>query len=1158
MGLMSEEFAVRKVIDRLKIPARINKLESLQIWTYKSVRSIDGVLPDDQGNVDINPITTTGFVPYVGATKNVNLGTKNLTTDALFVSKSAQASTGETVATFTVSDDALSYLKISNNTSQNGLFSPGIQGFSDNTTIVRSALILLGQTNVDTGALTVIAIDGRTLAGASLVNKPILEIRNFAAPKARWDANGDYSITGKMLFGAITINAASSGDTNLYRATANSLKTDDDFTANSLIKIGGTSSQFLKADGSIDSSTYLTTATAASTYVPYTGASANVDLGAHDLTVANIVLGANATIKPSAASGAYSFVENDGTTKTLTIQTAVHRIGWGVFNGSTGSPYSYSDTTTGKFVISSSVATGNILDVQDSGGNSQLSVGADGTLTTISSLSLVAPGNVTLIHNGVRTDYKQSADTDAARGTVLTTAMSAAAAGDTVIIGAGNYLVTTALVILDYQTIRFQSAQVYNTTNTADVFTATSKTGWSIEGNGRIVGQGIGSGGVYTDQTGIRVTGTKYTYKIEGVTIQDFKGCGISLQNTNTTHTGPRIASVYVTNCTNGLYVPQLSEYVKVTNSCFFANTIGIYLVGGNFHAANNSINDNTLYGVYLATGTNDLHGIFTGCALNHNGNLTTGISIYADTVINGMIFTGCDIYGGLYLKACSGIVIEGGEGYLWITMDGTIAGMNFVRNFMFSDGDKTITATAPQRAKLSMENNILGHAGLGAPSANNDLWFDHSTNTLTTTTFVGALTGAVTGNASSATKLATARAINGVDFDGTAPITVTADANTLSGTTLKSTILASSLTSVGTLATLTVTAVITGSVSGNAATVTTNANLTGVITSAGNATSIASQTGTGTKFVVDTSPVLVTPNIGVATATSVNKVAITAPTTSATLVIADTKTFTVNNSITLATNEHSYMEAGVYLKELTAAKLIIGWQTVPANGAVESDLSGLGHNATYSADWVSTDQVTKGLTWTISPNGTTDYLEFADSDDFSFGNGTNDSNFSIGGWFEILSDSAERCFISKWDSTAGSELREWVFDNTSGSTRKLRLYVYDESANAVAYRTQDTASAAGWHFVVLVYDTAGGTGATFMNGLTMYVDGVVVASTATNNTNYVAMENLATVVRIGAYGGVASSFGKGDYGKLFITKEALTAAWCWRVFTETRGFYNL
>jgi hypothetical protein len=40
--------------------------------------------------------------------------------------------------------------------------------------------------------------------------------------------------------------------------------------ATTLVKTGGTSSQFLKADGSVDSSTYLTTSAAASTYVPLT------------------------------------------------------------------------------------------------------------------------------------------------------------------------------------------------------------------------------------------------------------------------------------------------------------------------------------------------------------------------------------------------------------------------------------------------------------------------------------------------------------------------------------------------------------------------------------------------------------------------------------------------------------------------------------------------------------------------------------------------------------------------------------------------------------------------------------------------------------------------------------------------------------------------
>jgi hypothetical protein len=42
-------------------------------------------------------------------------------------------------------------------------------------------------------------------------------------------------------------------------------------TASSLIKTGGTSTQFLKADGSIDSNTYLTTSSASSTYLPLAG-----------------------------------------------------------------------------------------------------------------------------------------------------------------------------------------------------------------------------------------------------------------------------------------------------------------------------------------------------------------------------------------------------------------------------------------------------------------------------------------------------------------------------------------------------------------------------------------------------------------------------------------------------------------------------------------------------------------------------------------------------------------------------------------------------------------------------------------------------------------------------------------------------------------------
>jgi hypothetical protein len=67
--------------------------------------------------------------------------------------------------------------------------------------------------------------------------------------------------------------------------------------------------------------------------------------------------------------------------------------------------------------------------------------------------------------------------------------------------------------------------------------------------------------------------------------------------------------------------------------------------------------------------------------------------------------------------------------------------------------------------------------------------------------------------------------------------------------------------------------------------------NLTGPITSVANATSIASQTGTGTKFVMDNTPTLITPVLGVATATSINGTTIP---TSKTLVATDSTTYVV------------------------------------------------------------------------------------------------------------------------------------------------------------------------------------------------------------------------------------------------------------------------
>lgn len=86
-----------------------------------------------------------------------------------------------------------------------------------------------------------------------------------------------------------------------------------------------------------------------------------------------------------------------------------------------------------------------------------------------------------------------------------------------------------------------------------------------------------------------------------------------------------------------------------------------------------------------------------------------------------------------------------------------------------------------------------------------------------------------------------------------------------------------------------------------------TNANLTGPITSVGNVTSVASQTGTGSTFVMNTSPTLITPVLGVASATSLNGLTIT-PATAMTLTILNGKTLTVNNSLLLSGTDGTVM----------------------------------------------------------------------------------------------------------------------------------------------------------------------------------------------------------------------------------------------------------
>lgn len=87
-------------------------------------------------------------------------------------------------------------------------------------------------------------------------------------------------------------------------------------------------------------------------------------------------------------------------------------------------------------------------------------------------------------------------------------------------------------------------------------------------------------------------------------------------------------------------------------------------------------------------------------------------------------------------------------------------------------------------------------------------------------------------------------------------------------------------------------------------------ANNTLTATSAQLATAISDETGTGV-VVFSNTPTLVTPVLGVATATTINKVTVTTPATGSTLTIADGKTLTASNTLTFTGTDTSSVAFG-------------------------------------------------------------------------------------------------------------------------------------------------------------------------------------------------------------------------------------------------------
>ncbi len=223
--------------------------------------------------------------------------------------------------------------------------------------------------------------------------------------------------------------------------------------------------------------------------------------------------------------------------------------------------------------------------------------------------------------------------------------------------------------------------------------------------------------------------------------------------------------------------------------------------------------------------------------------------------------------------------------------------------------------------------------AGAGLILASNEFSVDPS-QSLTDLTVTNPIVGGITGNAATATKLATARNINGIAFDGTANITVPAAASTLTGTTLATNVVASSLTSVaaGTIGTMAIqnanaVAVTGGTINGAA--------VTGLAAPSGS-------TDAANKAYVDSISAGIVPRTGCLVATTANITLSGAQTIDGVSVIAGNRVLVKNQ--TLSKNNGIYdCAAGAWSRSTdsdTAGELLFGYYYFISSGTTQAATS--------------------------------------------------------------------------------------------------------------------------------------------------------------------------------------------------------------------------
>ena len=255
-----------------------------------------------------------------------------------------------------------------------------------------------------------------------------------------------------------------------------------------------------------------------------------------------------------------------------------------------------------------------------------------------------------------------------------------------------------------------------------------------------------------------------------------------------------------------------------------------------------------------------------------------------------------------------------------------------------------------------------------------------------------------------------------------------------------------------------------------------------------------------------------------------------------------DTATFSTNWTIPDASsNNNTGTSSGMTIanrvdSDVLAPQPVNGVSTtLPSTALQQSDLQ---FDSPYS-------------NYSLSFDGTGDYIDCGDSDIFSFGNGTTDSPFSVSAWIKVGDTDINR-IVNKVDGSNA----EWLF-STGTNNRTLVLNLYSSGATSsgpnrgVAGSTSLNSYINQWVHVACSYDGTGGN--TAYDGMKLYLNGQLETTTNLTAGTYTAMANTVAPLRIGSDIYFTNYYFNGNIDETSIFNYELTSAQVLEIYNNGR-----